>query len=122
MPTGRQAPSEQMGMAVRMFYSGMSYKQIAETMADAFNIPEPSKSTLYDWVNIAESYPAPGRAAPGGTALRFTAPNSDLKNDLSISLGCFVPPRTEDTHPAPPGAESVPRSVEMMVALLLPES
>ena len=50
MPTGRQAPSEQMGMAIRMFYSGMSYKQIAETMADAFNIPEPSKSTLYDWV------------------------------------------------------------------------
>ena len=37
-------------MAVRMFYSGMSYKQIAETVADAFNIPEPSKSTIYDWV------------------------------------------------------------------------
>ena len=50
MPEGRQATAEQMGMAVRMFYSGMSYKQIAEAMADAFNIPEPSKSTIYDWV------------------------------------------------------------------------
>ena len=50
MPEGRQASAEQMGMAVRMFYSGMSYKQIAEAMSDAFNIPEPSKSTLYDWV------------------------------------------------------------------------
>ncbi len=50
MPEGRQAPAEHIGMAIRMFYSGMSYKQIAETMADAFDIPEPSKSTLYEWV------------------------------------------------------------------------
>ena len=50
MPTGRRVPAEQLGMAVRMFYSGMSYKQIAESMADAFNIPEPSKSSIYDWV------------------------------------------------------------------------
>ena len=49
-PEGRRVPAEQMGMAVRMFYSGMSYKQIAETISDAFNIPEPSKSTIYDWV------------------------------------------------------------------------
>ena len=51
MPTGRQVPAEQIGMAVRMFYSGMSYKQIGESMADAFDIPEPSKSTIYDWVS-----------------------------------------------------------------------
>ena len=50
MPTGRRVPAEQLGMAVRMFYSGMSYKQIAESMADAFDIPEPSKSSIYDWV------------------------------------------------------------------------
>ena len=39
-----------MGMASRMFYSGMSYKQIAEAMEKAFNIPEPSKATIYEWV------------------------------------------------------------------------
>ena len=47
---GHRVPTEHMGMAIRMFYSGMSYKQIAETMRDTFNIPEPSKATLYEWV------------------------------------------------------------------------
>lgn len=50
IPEGRRVPAEQMGMAIRMFYSGLSYKQIAETMADAFDIPEPSKATVYEWV------------------------------------------------------------------------
>ena len=45
MPEGRRVSAEQMGMAVRMFY-----KQIGETVADAFDIPEPSKSTIYEWV------------------------------------------------------------------------
>ena len=49
-PEGRRVPAEQMGMAIRMFYSGMSYKQIAESMADAYDIPEPSKATIYEWV------------------------------------------------------------------------
>ena len=47
---GRRVPAEQMGMAIRMFYSGMSYKQIADAMEKAFNVPEPSKATIYDWV------------------------------------------------------------------------
>ena len=47
---GHRIPTEQIGHAIRLFYSGMSYKQIGESMADAFNIPEPSKSTIYDWV------------------------------------------------------------------------
>lgn len=71
---------------------------------------------------IAEGYPPQGRAAPGGSALRFTAPNSELKNDLSIGLSCFVPPRTDYTHPATQDPDSAPRFVEMMVALLLPFS
>ena len=50
MPEGGRVPAEQVGMAVRMFYSGMSYKQIAESMADAYDIPEPSKRTIYEWV------------------------------------------------------------------------
>ena len=49
-PEGRQVPAEQIGMAVRLFYIGMSYKQIGEAMADAFDIPEPSKSIIYYWV------------------------------------------------------------------------
>ena len=49
MGPGHRIPVEQMGMAIRLFYSGMSHKQIAEAMADAFNIPEPSKATIYEW-------------------------------------------------------------------------
>ena len=72
--------------------------------------------------NIAEGYPPQHRAAPGGTALRFTAPGSELRNDLSISLACFVPPRMGDFETTPFDPDSVPRYVEMMVALLLPAS
>jgi transposase-like protein len=31
---GRHATAEQIGMAIRMYYGGTSYKQTAETMAD----------------------------------------------------------------------------------------
>ena len=33
-----------------LFYSGMSYKQIAENMVEMYDIPEPSKATIYRWV------------------------------------------------------------------------
>jgi choline dehydrogenase len=72
--------------------------------------------------NIAEDYPPQTQAAPGGVALRFTAPDSDLKKDLSISLACFVPLRTVSAQPVPQSADWPPRFVEMMVALLLPIS
>ena len=47
---GRHATAEQIGMAIRMYYGGSSYKQTAETMEQGQNIPEPSKETLYRWV------------------------------------------------------------------------
>ena len=47
---GRHASAEQIGAAVRMYYGGTSYKQTAETLNDAYDIPEPSKETLYRWV------------------------------------------------------------------------
>ena len=49
--SGRHATAEQIGMAVRMYYGGNSYKQTAETMADREDIAEPSKETLYRWVS-----------------------------------------------------------------------
>ena len=45
-----------------MYYSGMSYKQVAENMEDVFDAPEPSKATVHDWV---KGYT--------GLALRFLA-------------------------------------------------
>ena len=63
---GRHATAEQIGMAVRMYYGGTSYKQTAETMADGHDISEPSKETLYRWVteytevakDILDDFPA----------------------------------------------------------------
>ena len=47
---GKRYPANQMGAAVRLFYSGMSYKQIAENMVEMYDVPEPSKATIYEWV------------------------------------------------------------------------
>ena len=47
---GRRMDAELMGSAIRDFYTGKSYKQIAEGIEDEYNIPEPSKSTIYEWV------------------------------------------------------------------------
>ena len=46
----RRYPVEQIGMAIRQFYSGESYKEIAEDMEDRYNIPEPSRPIIYKWV------------------------------------------------------------------------
>ena len=63
---GRHATAEQIGAAVRMYYGGTSFKQTAETLNDAYDIPEPSKETLYRWVteytdvakDILDDFPA----------------------------------------------------------------
>ena len=47
---GRKMDSELMGSAIRDYYSGKSYKQIAEGLAKEYDIPEPSKATIYEWV------------------------------------------------------------------------
>ena len=63
---GHRATAEHIGMAIRMYYGGASYKQTAETMADGHDIGEPSKETLYRWVteytevakDILDEFPA----------------------------------------------------------------
>ena len=50
MATGRRMDAEMMGSAIRDFYTGKSYKQIAEGLRDEYDIPEPSKATIYEWV------------------------------------------------------------------------
>ncbi len=47
---GRKMDAEMMGSAIRDFYSGKSYKQIAEGLHDEYDLPnEPSKATIYEW-------------------------------------------------------------------------
>ena len=47
---GRRMDEELMGSAIRDFYAGRSYKQIAKDLKEEYDIPEPSKSTIYEWV------------------------------------------------------------------------
>ena len=43
--------AEMVGSAIRDFYSGKSYKAIAEGLHDEYDLPtEPSKATIYEWV------------------------------------------------------------------------
>ena len=65
----------------------------------------------------------------GGATLRLTAPGSQLRNDLSVSLSALVVPRVKGATaltqaPATRADEegAVSRQVEMMIALLLPAS
>ncbi len=41
---------EHIGAAIDMYYSGLSYKQVAELIERNHDLPEPSKSTVHSWV------------------------------------------------------------------------
>ena len=71
---------------------------------------------------VSAEHRGQNRAAPGGAALRFTSPGSHLRNDMGISLSCFVPPRSRDLAAYEDDPALVPRFVEMMITLLLPSS
>ena len=48
---GRKMGAEMMGSAIRDYYTGKSYKQIAEGLREEYDLPnEPSKATIYEWV------------------------------------------------------------------------
>ena len=48
---GRRMDSEMMGSAIRDYYTGKSYKQIAEGLKAEYDLEtEPSKATIYEWV------------------------------------------------------------------------
>ena len=43
--------AELMGSAIRYYYTGKSYKQIAQGLKEEYNLEkEPSKATIYEWV------------------------------------------------------------------------
>ena len=48
---GHRMDAEMVGSAIPDFYTGKSYKQIAEGLKDEYDLPnEPSKATIYEWV------------------------------------------------------------------------
>ena len=77
---GRKAPSNHIGAAIDMFYSGMSYKQIAEMMAKTYDIPEPSKETLYGWVrDYTDAAVAETHQHPAHTSRHWVADEMQVK-------------------------------------------
>ena len=48
---GRKMDAEMMGSTIRDYYTGKSYKQIAEGLKEEYDLEkEPSKATVYEWV------------------------------------------------------------------------
>ncbi len=79
---------------------------------------------LYVTWRISDGYSKGDAPARGGATLRFTAPDSEYRNDLSIGMAAFVTPRVK-TLKVPNDGEieaSDPDLAEMMVALLRPAS
>ena len=48
--TGQRMESELVGSAIQDYYDGKSYKKICEALEKEYDIPEPSKATVYEWV------------------------------------------------------------------------
>jgi choline dehydrogenase len=84
---------------------------------------------LYVIWRVKDGYPVEARPARSGVALRFTAHGSDLRCDLSISMGAFVTRRITASESASltetsdeTSGDLSDRRVEMMTGLLLPLS
>ncbi len=46
----RQFTAKQIGAALDLYFSGLSYKQLAEHLEDFYDVPEPSKHSTHDWL------------------------------------------------------------------------
>jgi choline dehydrogenase-like flavoprotein len=80
---------------------------------------------VYTTWRVSDEYLTHPKKAQRGVALRCSAPGSHLPNDLNITLGAFVSPRANplDSQGAAQNEElSADQHIEMMIALLLPES
>ena len=81
---GSRFTPEQKGFAVRLFYSGMSYKQIAEAFEQHYDIPEPSKRSIYEWVREYTD-----RALEEGQKEQHKAQTGDtwVADELQVKVG-----------------------------------
>ena len=79
----KQFTAEQIAAAIDMYYSGLSYKQVAENMEKFHDVPEPSKHSVHDWVkgytDLATQY-MNGEIGEDGT--KETATGKRVKADV----------------------------------------
>ena len=74
--------TDHIGAAVDMYYSGMSYEQIAEILGRNFRIPEPSKATVFRWV---KEYSAMASEGMGG--LTPITSNHWVADEMQLKVG-----------------------------------
>ncbi len=80
---------------------------------------------VYVTWRVNEAYSGPPGPARGGFSLRFTAPDSQRRNDLSVGMSAFVTERIGgNEYPVGNADTNLPDTnrMEMMIALLLPLS
>ena len=86
-----------MAAAIDMYYSVMSYKQIAENLEKTQDMPEPSKATVYEWVrdyshaavDAMKDHPAHALIGTGWAWAGLRHPQEPLQQRLWI-LPAFV--------------------------------
>ncbi len=47
---GKQYPIKQVGAALGRYFDGLSHREVARQMKNTFDIPPPTESTIYQWV------------------------------------------------------------------------
>ena len=101
---------------------GLGIPVVANSPGVGRNLKDHPK--LYATWRIREDYSRRDAPGEGSATLRFTAPGSDYRNDLYISLSALVTPRVKTL--TAPGEDQIrdarPDLAEMMVALLRPVS
>ena len=78
----RQHTPQTIGTAVDMYYDGVSYKRTAENVAAAFDVKEPSKQTIYNWVH---DYSAALADATKG--LKPNVGNTWVADEMMVNVG-----------------------------------
>ena len=81
---GRNYSPELIGAAIESFYSGLSYRQVAEAMVEMCDISRPSKGSIHRWVEEYTSY-----------ALRSVAGRKAHTGDSWTALKIQVTARSE---------------------------
>lgn len=93
---GKQFPADPIAAAVDIYYPGMSYKQVAANLEKTYDVPEPSKATVHNWVKgytglvlryLQEEVGADGTPKTPGKAVQTPVGDHRVVDDLVLRMG-----------------------------------
>ena len=80
---GRKMDAEMMGSAIRDYYTGKSFKQIAEGLKEEYDLDnEPSKATIYEWTKTYGD-----EAAKQMKGLKATTGGHWVADEMQVKVG-----------------------------------